>query len=58
MKKKIFIMVITIVVIVLVLFLINYINEKKDAETAFLLDNENKYRLRYIGEDVGRMGYF
>ena len=54
MKKKILIIVIVIIVIALVLFLTNYIKEKKDAKTEFLLDNENKYILEYIGaESIG-----
>ena len=49
MKKKILITLLIIIVILIVLFLINYIKEKKDASITFVLDNENKYILNYIG---------
>lgn len=47
MKKKVLIALFIIIGIIIVLFLINYIKEKKDASTDFLLDSENKYILSY-----------
>ena len=49
MKKKVLITLFAIIGIVIVLFLINFIKEKKDAKTEFLLDNENKYILEKKG---------
>ena len=48
MKKKILIFAF-IIIIIISLFLINFIKEKIDAETIFLLDDENKYILEYVG---------